>query len=1130
MNIAPQASPPFEIPAFANDTGLQSPLFYFLHSIRQTMLLQQAFVLASIPFALSYPVTDDESLFQVSSYNAHTNITSQTLEPFAKHEPLECADLVRSPDQCAFVRKYCNDENIGLINYLETYYCSTTSSSSVFFVLGVVLWLSILFMDIGIAASDYLCPNLNTISKLLGLSESLAGVTFLALGNGSPDVFSTYAAMKIGSGSLAIGELIGAASFITAVVTGSMAIIRPFKVARRPFVRDILFFTTAVSFSMYFMSDGVLRRWECFTMLAIYATYVAFVVGWHWYKTTRRRQYLVETRARDFYTEAGHEAAIEEDEEIVDEQNILTQGLDVSAFNASSLEENPQQNNSLQALKLPSRSTTPRGSFTNIPLASSPLWHDQLDDEQEEAYIELTKGMRLRTQKTAQAPTSGSSSIVAASAHPGPYTPITPIRPSLFGALEFRNVLQQLQDSRGSTSNVIPLRRRSHESNESDEFNFPAPLSAATASYVQSQLDLQRLGQPNERKNSSTNNTLMQGFSPRSDLKGQNISSSQRLLQDYSAINKSWSSLPMTSPTGSLKSHKLHNKITHKALPKLKIPQLVVTDTQDTINHSNTSLPLPTSNQHDTSPNLNINPNMLSPTLQPLKSPLRHSRSPSPSSRPITGYFDIPPKRSKFAGSSHSSITSINNSPPHSLGSNYSYEDNSEAVSLIDSDIEPSASNLQVHPSNPQLSSPSQSSNNSQNYRIDIITTRKSLLGRLLDHILPTIPPEYVEILTTLFPSLVGVTSKSWITVITSLASAPAIFLLNITVPVIEAETMEKEEDTVTMSSGRSSLTSFNIPDYNSDREQNTQNTQNIQNIQNTQNSENIPSLTFNDQPFSNNLSIPQNAISPAVSPNTFHPRESLVHHEHTNDNDLLLPRVFKSYVPITRWLLVTQAVFGPLFVLATNTENGFKLTSTLLYWLISSFSLLSLIYLFIPERNFAPSYVQFVSLVGFVIAISWISAVANEVVAILKALGIILHISDAVLGLTVFAIGNSLGDLVANTTVAKMGFPMMALSACFGGPMLNILVGIGMSGLLVMPKASSTNPQAYAAGAIYDIKISSSLIISSITLLITLVFLLVTIPLNKWKMTRPIGIVTVSFWVISTIINVLIEVFVIEK
>lgn len=78
---------------------------------------------------------------------------------------------------------------------------------------GYLLLLSFLFSFIGIVASDFFCPNLATISNYLGLSETTAGVTLLAFGNGSPDVFSTFSAMNQGTFSLAIGELIGAATF-----------------------------------------------------------------------------------------------------------------------------------------------------------------------------------------------------------------------------------------------------------------------------------------------------------------------------------------------------------------------------------------------------------------------------------------------------------------------------------------------------------------------------------------------------------------------------------------------------------------------------------------------------------------------------------------------------------------------------------------------------------------------------------------------------------------------------------------------------------------------------------------------------------------------------------------------------
>jgi sodium/potassium/calcium exchanger 6 len=199
--------------------------------------------------------------------------------------------------QCAFIQRNCPDEEAGLISYLQLYYCTLTDAKPVAFTI-LVLWMSVLFSTIGIAASDFLCINLSTIAAILGMSESLTGVTFLAFGNGSPDVFSTFAAMSSNSGSLAVGELMGAAGFITAVVAGSMAIVKPFQVAKKSFIRDVGFFAVAASFSLVFLRDGSLRLWECISMVAFYIFYVVFVVVWHWYLGRQRHVRLAETAAR----------------------------------------------------------------------------------------------------------------------------------------------------------------------------------------------------------------------------------------------------------------------------------------------------------------------------------------------------------------------------------------------------------------------------------------------------------------------------------------------------------------------------------------------------------------------------------------------------------------------------------------------------------------------------------------------------------------------------------------------------------------------------------------------------------------------------------------------------------------
>lgn len=48
----------------------------------------------------------------------------------------------------------------------------------------------------------------------------------------------------------------GAGIFVTTVVVGGVAFIAPFKLTKRPFLRDIIFYTTAVYLTFYVLWTG----------------------------------------------------------------------------------------------------------------------------------------------------------------------------------------------------------------------------------------------------------------------------------------------------------------------------------------------------------------------------------------------------------------------------------------------------------------------------------------------------------------------------------------------------------------------------------------------------------------------------------------------------------------------------------------------------------------------------------------------------------------------------------------------------------------------------------------------------------------------------------------------------------
>ncbi|ODV72647.1 uncharacterized protein CYBJADRAFT_168553 [Cyberlindnera jadinii NRRL Y-1542] len=270
-------------------------------------------------------------LYSVRCHQSTSNTTYTLPEPQSSYtndtdveSGMACHDIRLVPllQQCQFAHDHCDEYRIGFINYVDWYYCAGHSSTArVPTILIYVLVLVSLFTTLGITASEFLCPNLDTIAKFFHMSESLAGVTLLALGNGSPDVFSTLEAMKVGSANLAIGELIGAALFISAVVVGSMAIVRPFKVAKRPFIRDVLFLLVCVSITAVFLSDGEISLPEAVAMIALYSTYVIFVLCWDWLVTKRRRMQLLDQKARNLFLDGTSKGNIREFQ--VEEQNEI---------------------------------------------------------------------------------------------------------------------------------------------------------------------------------------------------------------------------------------------------------------------------------------------------------------------------------------------------------------------------------------------------------------------------------------------------------------------------------------------------------------------------------------------------------------------------------------------------------------------------------------------------------------------------------------------------------------------------------------------------------------------------------------------------------------------------------------
>ncbi|XP_074526098.1 mitochondrial sodium/calcium exchanger protein isoform X2 [Halichoeres trimaculatus] len=206
--------------------------------------------------------------------------TTLTMMSQSNEDKCDLVMNLNASDRCAFVRNTSDcDMEDGFINYIKVAFCLLPINLTPLVITLCIIWLLFLFLILGLTASKFFCPNLSAISTSLHLTHNVAGVTFLALGNGAPDIFSAMAAFSNPhTAGLAVGALFGAGIFVTTVVAGSVALVKPFAVASRPFLRDVIFYMVAVFWTFLMLYRGTTTLAETLGYLGLYVVYVLTVI------------------------------------------------------------------------------------------------------------------------------------------------------------------------------------------------------------------------------------------------------------------------------------------------------------------------------------------------------------------------------------------------------------------------------------------------------------------------------------------------------------------------------------------------------------------------------------------------------------------------------------------------------------------------------------------------------------------------------------------------------------------------------------------------------------------------------------------------------------------------------------
>ena len=114
-------------------------------------------------------------------------------------------------------------------------------------------------------------------AKLFGISDTVIGLTIVALGTSLPELVTSLVAYKKGENAIALGNIIGSNLFNILFVLGMAGMISPLTLLRENITDTIICLGVTVISFVFALTGRKINRAEGAVMLMMYAGYMAFV-------------------------------------------------------------------------------------------------------------------------------------------------------------------------------------------------------------------------------------------------------------------------------------------------------------------------------------------------------------------------------------------------------------------------------------------------------------------------------------------------------------------------------------------------------------------------------------------------------------------------------------------------------------------------------------------------------------------------------------------------------------------------------------------------------------------------------------------------------------------------------------
>lgn len=254
------------------------------------------------------------------------------------------------------------EDDVFLLDYKRMYTGSWSRHPVAFYALTVTMTVAMFYM-MYVMADRHLTWTLEHLSRYCRLSPDMAGMTFLAFGNGAPDFFTAvFGAAR--SPDLILGSSVGAGLFIMCVVLGMVILLakpkEAFSVVRKtadgreepvkstltlpngslpslspaskrillqpkvsevPYVRNCVLYAVCLGFLGLFTFRREVPMWQPALLVVIYFGYMFSVVGLHYYQELQARKAARRLRRSFSGSLAGEPGASEENGSLKHKEN-----------------------------------------------------------------------------------------------------------------------------------------------------------------------------------------------------------------------------------------------------------------------------------------------------------------------------------------------------------------------------------------------------------------------------------------------------------------------------------------------------------------------------------------------------------------------------------------------------------------------------------------------------------------------------------------------------------------------------------------------------------------------------------------------------------------------------------------